>query len=239
MFSPVPARLWSSMLGSIEDDAPFSLAVDAALPASRSVMIARSRDGARVRAALSATRAAELGLTGVSGITEAGLRRLLSAAGIRLADPDLIHYLPEALLRDGSSAVHTPDDQARLLGEGDDAAFADLHDACPEADREEAYVELDHWAVAGVAHEGRLMAVATAYPWSGEHRVADIGVLTRPQARGRGFGRRATRALCREIIARGYEPQYRCDPSNLASAALARSAGFEMYHAWECVDEDD
>lgn len=239
MFSPVPARFWSSLFAGapIEDDAPFRLAVNAALPESRSAMISTSSDGARVRAALSAVLAEQLGLT--DRATEADVRRALSAAGIALADPDLIHYVPESLLRDVAGAVHTPDDDARPLTGDDAEAFTQLLDACPEADCEEAYVELGHWAVAGVEAGGRLVAVASAYPWSEEHAVADIGVLTRPDARGRGFGRRAVHALCREIIARGYEPQYRCDRANEASAALARSAGFVKYLAWECIDDDD
>lgn len=244
MFSPVPARFWSSVLAgaSIEDGARFSLTVDAALPDSRSVMIATSPDGGRVRAVLSAARARELGLEDVEKIaraSEAQVRRLLSAAGIAPADPDLIHYLPEALLRGPASAVHTPDNAARALTDADAAAFAELLDACPEADRAEAQVELDHWAVVGVEAGGRLVAVATAYPWSEEPPVADLGVLTRPGARGRGFGRRATLALCREVLARGYEPQYRCDPANEASAAVARAAGFVLYQAWECIDDGD
>jgi hypothetical protein len=45
------------------------------------------------------------------------------------------------------------------------------------------------------------------------------------------------RALSAAALQRGYEPQYRCQMDNVASAALAGSAGFERFGRWDVIDQ--
>lgn len=93
----------------------------------------------------------------------------------------------------------------------------------------------DHWLVFGTFVDDRLAAVASMYPWRDTH-LADLGVLTLPANRGRGFAKATVRALSAAALNRGYEPQYRCQLDNVASAALAHSAGFERFATWDVID---
>jgi GNAT superfamily N-acetyltransferase len=54
----------------------------------------------------------------------------------------------------------------------------------------------------------------------------EIAVTTEPEARGQGLARRLVAQAARRIIADGAVPTYQHDPANLASAAVARAAGF-------------
>ena len=47
------------------------------------------------------------------------------------------------------------------------------------------------------------------------------------------------RAIAAHIWREGYEPQYRTQPDNPASQALALRAGMEFYGTWEGVVEDE
>nr|WP_246414180.1 GNAT family N-acetyltransferase [Microbacterium thalassium] len=122
----------------------------------------------------------------------------------------------------------------RPLSEADAAAFAAFCATAPEADLDAAFVELDHWLVYGAFESGDLAAVASMYPWR-DTRLADVGVITLPSLRGRGIGRRIVRAIAADAVSRGYEPQYRCQLDNLASVALAESAGFRRFGFWDVV----
>jgi L-amino acid N-acyltransferase YncA len=51
-------------------------------------------------------------------------------------------------------------------------------------------------------------------------------VFVRPDARGRGLGAAAVRALCARLRKKGLVPLYRAEEANAASCALARSLGF-------------
>ncbi|RBP68128.1 L-amino acid N-acyltransferase YncA [Brevibacterium sanguinis] len=114
----------------------------------------------------------------------------------------------------------------RPLTAEDAEAFAAFQSANSADDLDEAFVELDHWEVVGAfADDGELVAVATAYPWRA-HPVADIGVLTSPDHRGRKLGSAVVSDLSRRVLERGFSPQYRCERGNDASRATAASAGF-------------
>ena len=86
----------------------------------------------------------------------------------------------------------------------------------------------------GTILDGRLVSAASMYPWDGS-RLADLGVITLPEFRGRGLGRATVRAMSALAIDRGYEPQYRCQFDNASSVALAASAGFALFGDWDVV----
>ncbi|MET3770048.1 GNAT superfamily N-acetyltransferase [Marisediminicola sp. UYEF4] len=153
-------------------------------------------------------------------------------ARITLNDPDYVFYLPvaeQAALRDEPALGGT-----RQLTSEDENAFVRFAGEAPEADIDEAFVELDHWLVFGTFVDGRLVAAASMYPWEGT-RLADLGVITLPDYRGRGLGGATVRAISAHAIAMGYEPQYRCQRDNAPSVALATSAGFTRFGEWEVI----
>lgn len=145
---------------------------------------------------------------------------------------DHLYYFSEAdrdaLLRENAASG------VRRLGEADAEAFAAFESSASAHDLDAAYVELDHWAVFGAFVRERLASVASAYPW-GDSRIADVGVLTLPEFRGRGHALSVVRALCKYAAQQGFEPQYRSQFDNKASMALAKSARLTHFGTWEVI----
>jgi predicted GNAT family acetyltransferase len=77
----------------------------------------------------------------------------------------------------------------------------------------------------------RLVSAASACLWENAP-VADLGVLTLPDVRGRGFARTVVLTISDFARREGYEPQYRCQLDNLTSVALAKSCGFALFGKW-------
>lgn len=71
--------------------------------------------------------------------------------------------------------------------------------------------------------EGR--AVSLCWAARRDRALAEAGIETCPEARGRGHGRRAVAAWARAVRAQGREPVYSTSWENAASRALARSLG--------------
>lgn len=157
----------------------------------------------------------------------------LTAAGERFHDPDHVFYLT-AEAREALLAERDPE-QVRALTAADAAAFAAFQAANSPEDRDEAFVELDHEIVLGVVEpDGSIVCVSSAYGWDGT-ALSDIGILTAPEARGRGLARQLVRAMSRAIIAAGQEPQYRCGVENTGSRAVAEASGFTRFGTWRVV----
>jgi predicted GNAT family acetyltransferase len=76
------------------------------------------------------------------------------------------------------------------------------------------------------------------YPWRGSD-LADLGILTLPGYRGQGLGRRVIRAMSASALAEGFEPQYRCQVGNTASASLAVKPGFARFGTWSVIADGD
>ena len=161
------------------------------------------------------------------GVTSiADIQDLLERGGVSLHDPDYLFYLPaDTRVASGQSLA------ARQLTIEDRDAFEAFHADASEQDRDDAFVELDHWAVFGCFEDGRLVSAASAYPWE-SGMFADLGVLTLPDVRGRGFARAVVLTISEFSRRKGYEPQYRCQIDNLASVALAKSCGFALFGKW-------
>jgi predicted GNAT family acetyltransferase len=122
----------------------------------------------------------------------------------------------------------------RPLTADDLEAFALFQATASEQDVDDADVELDHWVVAGAFSGDRLVCAASAYPW-GDSLVADIGVVTLPDQRGRGLARAVVRELSRCVLARGLEPQYRTQLTHTASRAGAAGAGLRWFGDWDAI----
>lgn len=237
VFSPVVTEFWDARFPGLDArSGAFALAVDAGLSENRRVMVLDA--GGTVRAVLTPSLARAVGVSGPdasAALTESDFRRALSEAGVALHGADHLHYLlerdREALLRESAGTG------VRALTEHDAQAFAEFESSASPQDLDDAYVELDHWAVFGAFVQDRLVSAASAYPWL-DARIADIGVLTLPGFRGRGHGRAVVRALCKFAAQQAYQPQYRCQFDNEPSKALAASAGLTFFGKWEVVSQD-
>jgi len=82
----------------------------------------------------------------------------------------------------------------------------------------------------GVIVDGRVASVAYAHRAGVlEDCVADIGVETAPQYRGRGYAKTVVSAVVADFAASGGEARYACDPANTASIRTAAAVGFVPY----------
>jgi RimJ/RimL family protein N-acetyltransferase len=168
-------------------------------------------------------------------MSETDFRHSLAAAGITLHDADRVFYFTDesrlALLAAGAPP------NVRALTADDQDAFLLFQSSVSAEDLDAAYVELDHWAVAGSFDGVTLVCAASMYPWR-DSRLADLGVLTLPGYRGQGHARAVVREICRYAYGQGYEPQYRCQVGNVASMRLAESSGLSWFGDWEVVSPD-
>jgi RimJ/RimL family protein N-acetyltransferase len=215
----------------VRREAGFTVAVNPTLTHDRRVMILQTADG-EVSWVLKPELADRLGLYQAPDLSEAGFQQRLAEAGVALHGADHLFYFTDA----EKHAVRRERDGegVRRLTSDDGDAFASFESAASEQDLDDAFVELDHWAVFGSFDQDRLVSVTSMYPWDGSH-LADLGVLTLPPFRGRGHARRVVRAISRYAYEQGYEPQYRCQLDNQASIALAKAAGLTLFGTWDVV----
>lgn len=173
-----------------------------------------------------------LDISGGGGWTAGRLRQRLRDAGYTLHGADNLFYFPaESKARIVQEAIP---DGIRQLTQDDHAVFAEFCANASEEDLDAAYVELDHWLVFGVFEQGKLISAGSMYAWM-DSSIADFGMLTLPEQRGKGHGRRLVRAISQGAYQRGFEPQYRCQLDNHASIAAARAAGLSRYGAWDLI----
>jgi len=215
------------------DDA-FTVAVNPDLDEDSRVMMLETADG-RVMAVLTPALADKAGLYERQDLSEPIFRRKLNEAGVTLHGADYVFYFSEAdkniLLQENLEG------DLRRLTEQDDAVFTEFQSSASEQDLDDAYVELDHWAVFGSFDQNRLVSAASMYPWE-YSLIADIGVLTLTSFRGRGHARKVVRSISKYAYNQGCEPQYRCQLDNEASVSLAKAAGLTLFGKWEVISPD-
>ncbi|WP_020077084.1 GNAT family N-acetyltransferase [Cryocola sp. 340MFSha3.1] len=131
------------------------------------------------------------------------------------------HVLGPAIHSYRSDPVTSDPRDIAVVSEHDVRLFAD---EVGEGEFEESGLA-DATTVFGVRENGRLVAAAGLSVWMAE--PSDIGVLTLPGARGRGYGRRVAAAAVNEAIELAGIARWRSLASNAASRSLARSLGFE------------
>ncbi|HEU4727148.1 MAG TPA: GNAT family N-acetyltransferase [Kofleriaceae bacterium] len=79
-----------------------------------------------------------------------------------------------------------------------------------------------------------IAAIAGVHVFSPVVRVASLGnIATRPDARGRGYARRATAALCRQLTAEIDIIGLNVRADNAAAIACYRAIGFEVRHDYD------
>ncbi|MFC0681310.1 GNAT family N-acetyltransferase [Lysobacter korlensis] len=229
VFSSVVLEHWIPELVGHRAEGEFQVVVDPSLEGDRSMTLLRVVNGPNV-VTLTPARAQQLSLSSTGSVSAEQLADRIRGAGITFNGPDYVYYLPAA--EQGVVQAEPVPDGTRQLTTDDAEAFARFAREAPEADLDDAFVELDHWLVFGTFVDGRLAAAASMYPWR-DTPLADLGVITLPGYRGRGLGRVTVRAMSARAIEMGYEPQYRCQIDNAPSVALARAAGFVQFGEWD------
>lgn len=200
----------------------WTVRVNASLPEERRIGTVEVDGGPRLIAVTPAV-AAKAGILDGQSLDDAAWSGALARSGEALAGADNLFTYRLGHVPDGSA-----DTDVRALTAADADAFAAFQATCANEERDEADVELDHWAIYGVMLDGEIVAAASAYPFA-DSPVADIGVITSPPHRGAGHAAAVVRVLSGHILDRGLLPLYRCQLENHASAATARSAGLTRF----------
>ncbi|MDX7986035.1 GNAT family N-acetyltransferase [Xenorhabdus sp. 12] len=238
LFSTTITDFWQAPLLNgdvIYSDDVLTIATNANLEESDRLMVLETTDG-RVLTVMTPEMAEKAGLYHQETMSESIFRQKLSEAEITLHGADYIFYFSEAekniLLQEKLDG-----DLRKLEEGGDEKVFADFQSAVSEQDLDDAYVELDHWAVFGSFDQGRLVCAASMYPWDNA-KIADLGVLTQASFRCKGHASKVVRTISKFAYSQGYEPQYRCQLDNSASVALAKASGLTLFGKWELVSPD-
>ncbi|KUY29607.1 GNAT family N-acetyltransferase [Elizabethkingia ursingii] len=237
-FSKQVTDFWNEeMNGDLwyEDDS-FTLMINEDLEEDGQIMLLESADKQRVNAVVTSAIMKRIGLMVNDSLSESVFLQLLKDAGISLHGADYIYYYQEEnkkkLLE--TASIET----IRLLNASDAEAFEYFVSSASEQDLDDAYVELDHWVVFGSFEDGKLVSAASMYPWGDDVKIADLGVLTLPDYRGKGHARNLVHTICKYTLQQGYEPQYRCQIDNHASVALAAASGLTLYGKWDLIASD-
>lgn len=217
LFSQTITDFWQSLFLNgdiIYKDENFTITITPDLSEDSRLMVLETTDR-QFWAVLTPVMADKLALSKEQKLTDHVFHQKLMEAGVTLHGADYIFYFSEAeknvLLQE--SLVGT----LRQLTEQDDAVFSEFESTASEQDLDDAYVELDHWAVYGSFEHNRLVCAASIYPWKGDAQIADLGVLTLTSFRGKGHARKVVRSISKYAFEQGYETQYRCQLDNEAS----------------------
>ncbi|MED1783824.1 GNAT family N-acetyltransferase [Brevibacillus fortis] len=238
VFSQTITDFWGEQFSNgdvLYSDESFTVTINPTLDEDSRVMVLETSDG-RVTAVLTPALADKIGLSQQLSLSESTFRQKLNEAGVTLHGADYLFYFSKAdknvLLKE------ILEGELRRLTEQDEAVFSAFTSSASEQDLDDAYVELDHWAVFGSFEENHLVSAASMYPWEEDAQIADLGVLTLTSYRGKGHARQVVRSICKYAYGQGYEPQYRCQLDNHASTALAKAAGFTLFGKWEVISPD-
>ena len=127
-------------------------------------------------------------------------------------------------LPDGATLISLDRDDRR-----DHSRIAELMASCDPDDVDAAEIELDDLdplIIALLDQDGRLGSFVSGRRWEVDERFDDIGVITRDDLRGLGWGSANVAAFCRRSFELDRLPLYRCNWSRPASKALALGVGF-------------
>lgn len=225
---------WNSIFAAtkaIFRDDKFSLVINPLLQDTRQLQIIEFADG-RVQAAVTPQLAHHLRLDEAKEWLPSTFRQHLVDQGLAMHGADFVFYRPPTP-NPADPSIAAP--SIRQLHGMDRDVFTRFEAEASAQDLDDAYVELDHWAVFGAFDGDRLVCAASMYPWN-DAPIADLGVLTLEDARGKGHAQAVVRAISNFARDQGYEPQYRCQTDHQASIRLARASGFHLFGTWEALD---
>lgn len=116
--------------------------------------------------------------------------------------------------------------RALTTEEREHGALAALAAACPAEEWEHSGILPDDEPVYIVAAADGALQAAASLTGEGGGQVG-VGVVTRPDARGRGLGRAVVSALSAWALERGDSVHYQTLRANIPSVAIARSLGYQ------------
>lgn len=234
-FSPLIHAAWQGVFAgsrTLQNDRMLRLACSDDLDEGEDGMLLQPVAGP-ARALLRPALAARLHLHAQPHWTLAQLQQRLHQLGQRTHGADRVFYFPAAAL--AALAERPAPPHIRRLDPADAAAFDVFQASASEEDLDAAWVELDHWQVFGAFDGERLLAAGSMYPWGLDPALADMGVLTLPEARGRGHARQLVHAMAVSAQAAGLQPQYRCQLDNIASIITAERSNLRAFADWDTV----
>jgi RimJ/RimL family protein N-acetyltransferase len=114
----------------------------------------------------------------------------------------------------------------RQLTTDDQPAFDAFLAQCSEEDKDEGDISLEYMITFGVFDGARIVAGASVYVWRG---FIDIGILTDPAYRKKGFGKALVSACTEYYLAGDKVVGYRHDVNNIGSRGIAEGLNFSYY----------
>ncbi|PHM54922.1 hypothetical protein [Xenorhabdus hominickii] len=182
VFSKAITGFWQASLlnGDIlYSDEFLTVAVNANLEEDERVMVLETTNG-QVMAVLTPELAEKSALYHQENMSESIFRQQLHKADITLHGADYVFYFSEAekniLLQENQDDV-----LRQLIEENDGDIFSQFQSSVSAQDLDDAYMELDHWAVFGAFEQGRLVSAASMYPWGGctncRYWCIDAGII--------------------------------------------------------------
>ena len=109
----------------------------------------------------------------------------------------------------------------RKLTVEDKELFEEFHNSCSNQDKEEGMVSLDDPVVYGCIVDNKIVSVTSLWHWG--DRLSDIGILSHPEYRHRGYAKSVCQTMMSDIDRLFI---WRCDYDNAGSNKLALSIGF-------------
>lgn len=156
--------------------------------------------------------------------------------GLDWNPPDDLYYLETS---NGQSRRFNGEQlEVRQISPDDLAAFEEMTNACSEEDLDAGYVDIDHSIVFGVFVGAQMVCRASAYPFMQSTEIYDIGYITHPQFKGKGYASICCNSLVNEIVKRGKVPQIRVQTHIYGSIRVAEKVGFVKQGEWTYDKQD-
>lgn len=193
-------------------------------------------------------------------VSLSALQNMLEDASFSLLPADYIYYqLPEQTPPQ-TSDFWPAELTWRALTEQDSDAFAGFTAHIDAEELGNAWVQLAHWQVFGLFLNGELVSACSAYPWhfvaqthcstteknraapetnaaqpNNTAAIADIGIVTLPAYRGKGFAKQLMTVAAAQLAELGYIVQCRIQSDNLPAIHLAESLGLPFLGVCENI----
>lgn len=109
----------------------------------------------------------------------------------------------------------------RRLTSDDKLLFDEFHNSCSKVDKDQGMVSLEDPVAYGCFVDNKIASVSSLWNWGEE--LSDIGILTHPDYRYKGYAKSVCETLMSETDKLFI---WRCDSDNIGSKKLAESIGF-------------
>ena len=149
------------------------------------------------------------------------LRQVFGAAVDQIIGPAWLGYA------DASDFRPAPTIGTRLLGDQDLPELRRLAAACGPTAWEHSGIDPARPPVFGCFTGDTLAAAGMLERWG--DRLLQVGIVTHPDYRGRGYGKAVVSAMTAHGLAAGGVVQYRTLQANLPSVGIAQALGFQRF----------